>query len=116
MDKPKQRVTLDLSKVAEGMKDAPEVEVGDTRLAERAKELIEAVMQYHGSQGLTSAYVKTLSDDEFRAAHQIADGGDDDVALRIAAETLDPHAFGRYVEAFDDLMAVPDPTVEDEFI
>lgn len=111
-----QRVTVDLGYIGHCFDDAPEVEVGDYRLAERAKELIDAVMQYPNSSGLTSAYLKRLGEDEFRAAHQIADGGDDDIALRIAAESLDPQAFGRYVEAFERLKAVPDPTVEDEFI
>lgn len=115
-DPTKRRLFLDLTEVADLTDAAPDVEV-KTVQSERALTLIQSVMQ-HGplAQDLDADYLVKVTAEDFEAAHAIVEGGEGNIAYRIASESLSDSAFSQFIEAFAKLRAIPDPSLASEFI
>lgn len=115
----RRRLILDLKQVAKKAAKRPKIKPEDITRATAGAELINSILG-HGGPELDVRSLIEIPDEAFDAAHSILEHQEgntaETVALRAAAEQIDPDAFADLGRNLLSLPTEPDHTVAQEFI
>lgn len=106
----RRKLMLPLGAVAVSLSDRPAISDEELRVAREGRDLIRSMLDLEGGHELTAAGIARLDDKTFRAAHSIVEGGDENAALRLAAEEIDQDSFHRLSSRLASIPAAPDPS------
>ncbi len=94
----------------------PEGTPEEIRRAERARDLIGAIIGDRRAPELTAQYLMTLDERVFADARAMCDGDTQEAAMRAALEAVDPDVWDDLLSRVARMEARPDPAVGPEFV